>query len=58
MSGYIIELGMAIRLIFGLDSDSYKNPSKNKTDSPRIPDSYFDGFRIQAIFQEALKKNN
>ena len=28
-------------LIFGPDSDSYKNPSKNKTDSPRIPDSYF-----------------
>ena len=36
-----IFLGMAIRLIFGPDSDSYKNPSKNKTDSPQIPDSYF-----------------
>ena len=44
-------LGLAIRQIFGQDSDSYKNPSKNKTDLPRIPDSYFfDGFRILAIF--------
>ena len=30
-------LGMAIRQIFGPDSDSYKNPSKKL----RIPDSYF-----------------
>ena len=32
---------VAIRLIFGPDSDSYKNPPKNKADSPRIPDSLF-----------------
>ncbi len=36
--------GLAIRLLFGPD---WENLSKNKTDSPRIPDSYFfDGFWI------------
>ena len=33
------KVGLAIRLIFGPDSDSCENPSKNKTDSSRIPDS-------------------
>ena len=32
---------MAIRQIFGPDSDSYKNPSKKMANSPRIPESYF-----------------
>ena len=38
-------LGMAIRRIFGSDSDSYKNPFKKETDFPRIVDSWnFSGF--------------
>ncbi len=36
---YKIEI--ASRLNFGPNSDSYKNPLKNNTDSPGIPDSYF-----------------
>ncbi len=39
----MLKLGMAIRQIFGLDSDSYKNPSK------KMADSGF-GIRILAIF--------
>ena len=35
---------MAIRQIFGPDSDSYKNSSKKRR---RIPDSILDGFRIR-----------
>ena len=53
-------LGMAIRRIFGSDSDSYKKSVK-KQDFARIADSWnFSGFGLRnlAIYFKGLFRNN
>ena len=52
-------VGLAIRPIFGPDSDSHKNPPKNERINPWIPDSYFfDGFKDSSNILKGLFKIN